>query len=141
MKTLKTIAIAALLCSYALSCQQATPEPTAAGSAVQPTPPATPDKCANIKNPLEEIQWLKDNINYFKTYRTSCRVIQYTYKNKPIYYVEKTADGCRWFANCDLSIRVSGGNCGVYGGSLEDARLYEDIEKNAVTPVILFEQK
>jgi hypothetical protein len=141
MKTLKTLIIAALMCSYFTNCQNATPTPDTTNTNVVVTPPAPTNKCDNVKNPLEEIEWLKGRVTYFKTYKVASKITKYTYKAKPVYHIEDFVDGCPGFGNCDLSVKASAGTCGFAGVSAEETGLYYNIIQNISNPVVLFEQK
>ncbi len=143
MKTLKNFVVAALMCSYLTNCQNPAPTPDTTNTNVVVTPPTpTPtNKCDNVKNPLEDIQWIKDVIKIVKDNKIPYRLTQYTYRDKIIYYGEQTIQGCNGFSNCDRSITTFGGNCGGGGASNEIEKLHGDILKNAISPILLFEQK
>jgi hypothetical protein len=136
-------AVAVALIALCTACGQDNPTPSTTSTVVTPppTPPTTPNKCDNIKNPLEEIEWLKSNITHFKNSRIPSRITQYTYKNKPIYHVEMTIDACRWFGNCDYSISGSSGICGIAGPTEQQILMYKEIMQNISNPIVLFEQK
>ncbi len=133
MKTLKTIAIAALLCSYALSCQQATPEPTAAAtnqvSVKPPTDPATPTlACESVKNPAEEIGWIKKMIAEAKEQNKRCLIVQYDYKNRKVYSFLNNPGRVIFY--CDGTLLAH--NLGLAG----TANL-EEVVANLTNPVVI----
>jgi hypothetical protein len=135
--------IAIALCT---ACGQDNPTPSRTSTVVTtpPTPPTTPNKCDNIKNPLEEIEWLRNVIQYNKDKKSPIKVIQYTYMGKNIYYVETLTECLNktvGFANCDLSIRAGINNCGIAGTPEAEGKLYYQILQQATNPIILFEQK
>jgi hypothetical protein len=100
-----------------------------------------PNKCDSIKNPLEDVDWIKEIVTSIKKRTISYKLTQYTYQNKPIYFGEYPEQACYGFANCDKSINVFVGGCGAAGTSIEAGKLYDEIIKNATNPIILFEQK
>ena len=143
MKTLKTLIIAALMCSYLTNCQNAAPTPDTTNTNVVVTPPtpAPTNKCDNVKNPLEEIEWLKEIVKNSKDGKIAVRITQYTYKQKPIYLIStpttKDFFAMNIFRNCEISIDEKCGGNGDSGCS----SMYEDIIKVSINPILLFEQK
>jgi hypothetical protein len=139
MKTLKNLVLAASIYALTTACGQTNPSPESKVAVTPPTPVI--NKCDNVKNPLEDVDWIKEIVASIKTRTISYKLTQYTYQNKPIYFGEYPEQACYGFANCDKSINVFVGGCGAAGTSIESGKLYDEIIKNATNPIILFEQK
>lgn len=143
MKTLKSLVVVILMCGYFTNCQNAAPTPEPTNVVVTPPTPVipAPNKCDNIKNPLEDIYWLKDIIKVVKENKTPYRLTQYTYKGQYVYYSEYLSKYCDGFSNCDKSIATSFGGCGAAGYGDAEMALFKDFFSNRTNSVILFEQK
>jgi hypothetical protein len=141
MKTLKSLVVAALMCGYFTNCQNAAPTPEPTNVVVTPPTPVipTPNKCDSIKNPLEDVDWLKEYVVYFKSSKEIGTITQYTYKGKPVYHV--ISSQCSSVSNCDKSIKGIYDCAGVTPPTKEQATTYIEVMQNASNPVLLFEKK
>jgi hypothetical protein len=134
MKTLKNLVLAASIYALTTACGQTNPSPESKVAVTPPTP--VTNKCDNVKNPLEDVDWLKEFVVYFKSSKEVGTITQYTYKGKPIY--EAVSSQCSFIGNCDRSIKVSSGLCGI--GAVQQGS-YTEITQNITNPVLLFEKK
>jgi hypothetical protein len=138
MKTLKNLALAASIYALTTACGQTNPSPESKVAVTPPTP--VTNKCDNVKNPLEDVDWLKEAVKYYKENGTHAKIAQYTYKDKPIYFIE-IFEGLKYVAilmNCDKSIEVSCTNQGAGGCGIE--LFYNFISKTSPN-IVIFEQK
>ena len=139
-------AVAVALIALCTACGQDNPTPSTTSTVVTPppTPPTTPNKCDNIKNPLEEIEWLKNFVKYCKENKIPSKITQYSYKTKPVYHTAYLS-GClsmeKSFGNCEMSIKARTRECGITGASETEEKLYYEIIQEATNPIVLFEQK
>jgi hypothetical protein len=136
MKTLKNLVLAASIYALTTACGQTNPSPESKVAVTPPTP--VTNKCDNVKNPLEDIDWLKESVQYYKQNGTKVKILEYTYKNKPIYHLrtDSTYPTSSTLRNCDLSINEACGGIGAAGCS----SIYESIMSTLINPKIIFEQ-
>jgi hypothetical protein len=139
MKTLKNLVLAASIYALTTACGQTNPSPESKVAVTPPTP--VTNKCDNVKNPLEDVDWLKEIVKVVKENKTPYRLTQYTYKGQYIYYSEFLSKYCDGFSNCDKSIATSFGGCGAAGYTSAEISLFKDFFINRTNPIILFEQK
>lgn len=100
-----------------------------------PNPNYEVANCGVIKDPLQDITWLKAEVDYAIANKKAQKIIMYDYNNSKIYhYVMKDNRGVA-FGNCNLSIAECA--CGGRGPSDKYTQIYNSVKN----PVVLFEQK
>ena len=140
MKTLKTLIIAALMCSYLTNCQNAAPTPDTTNTNVVVTPPTpvTPPKVEDcgVKNPLEELVWLRNYVkNYTKDDISKIRVYTYIYQNKVLFEIQNMYDqSVHIFHVVDCKQNPV---CSFGGFASYNLSIYDEINKT-VTKTLIF---
>ena len=133
-------AVAVALIALCTACGQDNPTPSTTNTVVTPppTPPTTPNKCDNIKNPLEEIEWLKKTVQECKQKNYRSRITQYTYQGQSIYYVVINTGivFAAFVKNCDSSIQFACSSEGIAGCGESN---FDHILLKSSTPIVLFE--
>lgn len=144
MKTLKNLVLAASIYALTTACGQMNPSPESKVAVTPPTPVI--NKCDNVKNPLEDIDWLKDMIKYVRDRKNNIKITQYTYKDKPVYFIESSEkignNGAKTYTvslgNCDKSIQKSCTSEGAAGCSIE---FFTDILSKSFNPIVILDEK
>ena len=142
MKLLKNIAAsvvaATLYVGYFTSCQQAAPTPDA-GNAVSikpPSPVVNPLACETVKNPAEEIEWIKKLIVSHKEKQLPLLITQYDYQNRKVYHYGSVITGLPsvFYIYCD-------GKVLTYSGGITPANNYFEVQQNVSNPVVVVDFK